>query len=326
MRLRSGACILLMSAVAFCCGRALAQDAGYPSKTIRFIVPFGTGGGGDTVGRILGQKLSSVFGIPVVIDNRPGAGATLGTDLAAKAPPDGYTILLGNVGPLAIAGSLYEKLPYDPVKDFTPISLVVTYPNVLVIHPTVPARSVKELVALAKAQPGKLMFASAGSGSSTHLAGELLKSMAAINMVHVPYKAASQAVIDVIAGQIHMYFSSVVGAQPHIRSGRLRGLAVTSAKRSRNLPVIPTIAESGFPGYEAGNWLGVLSPKGTAKPVVNRLYQGIADAMRQADVEEKLLEQGAEAAVDSPERFASYIASEIRKWSKVVKDSGAKAE
>lgn len=317
---------LLIAALALFPLTTLAQEPAYPSKTIRFIVPFGTGGGGDTVARIVGQKLAALLAVPVVIDNRPGAGATLGTDLGAKAAPDGYTILLANVGPLAIAGSLYDKLPYDPVRDFSPISLIVTYPNTLVVHPSLPARTVKELVALAKAKPRMLLFASSGTGSSTHLAGELLKSMAGIDMVHVPYKNSSQALVDVIAGQLHMYFSSVVGAQPHIKSGRLRALAVTSAKRSRILPAIPTIAESGYPDYEADNWLGVVAPRGTSKEIVDRLNREIANAMRQADVEAQIAEQGAEASVTSPERFAAYIASETRKWTKVVKESGTRAE
>jgi tripartite-type tricarboxylate transporter receptor subunit TctC len=305
---------------------ACASEAAYPSKPIRFIVPFGPSGGGDTVARLLGQKLGPFLSTTVMIDNRPGAGATLGTALAAKSAPDGYTILLGNVGPLAIAGSLYKDVPYDPVKDFAAISMLVTYPNVLVVHPSVPARSVKQLVALAKARPGTLSFASSGSGSSTHLAGELLKSMAGIQMIHVPYKTASQAVVDLIAGQTTLYFSSVVGALPHAKAGKLRALGLTGRQRMPIMPDVPTIAESGFPDYEAVNWLGVLAPKGTPESVIARLHGAITAAMRQADIEEKLAAQGAQVTVGSPESFSAYIAAETRKWSKVVKDSGARAD
>jgi len=318
------------SSVIFCvlglAGNALAQEPSLAGRPVRFVVPFGPGGGGDTVARVLSQKLGPALSTPVVVENRPGAGGTLGTDIVAKAPPDGYTILLGNVGPLAIAGSLYKSLPYDPVGDFAPISLVVTYPNVLVVHPSVPARNVKELIVLARAHPGDLMFASAGNGSSTHLAGELLKSMAKVQMRHVPYKTAAQAVTDVIAGHVNMYFSSVVGALPHTNSGKLRALAVTSTQRSDMMPSVPTIAESGFPSYEAVNWLGVLAPKGTPKPLVDRLYGVISAALKQPDVQARLAEEGTIPVGNSPEAFAAYISAEIRKWSAVVRESKASAD
>jgi tripartite-type tricarboxylate transporter receptor subunit TctC len=307
-------------------GNALAQEPSLAGRPVRFVVPFGPGGGGDTVARVLSQKLGSALSTPVVVENRPGAGGTLGTDIVAKAPPDGYTILLGNVGPLAIAGSLYKSLPYDPVGDFAPISLVVTYPNVLVVHPSVPARNVKELIVLARAHPGDLMFASAGNGSSTHLAGELLKSMAKVQMRHVPYKTAAQAVTDVIAGHVNMYFSSVVGALPHTKSGKLRALAVTSTQRSDMMPNVPTIAESGFPSYEAVNWLGVLAPKGTPKALVDRLHGAISAALKQPDVQARLAEEGTIPVGNSPEAFAAYISAEIRKWSAVVRESKASAD
>jgi tripartite-type tricarboxylate transporter receptor subunit TctC len=318
------------SSVIFCAvalaGNALAQEPSLAGRPVRFVVPFGPGGGGDTVARVLSQKLGSALSTPVVVENRPGAGGTLGTDIVAKAPPDGYTILLGNVGPLAIAGSLYKSLPYDPVGDFAPISLVVTYPNVLVVHPSVPARNVKELIVLARAHPGDLMFASAGNGSSTHLAGELLKSMAKVQMRHVPYKTAAQAVTDVIAGHVNMYFSSVVGALPHTKSGKLRALAVTSTQRSDMMPNVPTIAESGFPSYEAVNWLGVLAPKGTPKALVDRLHGAISAALKQPDVQARLAEEGTIPVGNSPEAFAAYISAEIRKWSAVVRESKASAD
>jgi tripartite-type tricarboxylate transporter receptor subunit TctC len=303
-----------------------AGEPPYPSRPIQFIVPFGTGGGGDTVARLLGHVLGPILSTSVVIENRPGAGATLGTAVAAKAPPDGYTILLGNVGPLAIAKSLYRRLPYDPQKDFAPISQLVTYPNVLVIHPSVPVRSVKDLITLAKQRPGAFEYASSGNGSSTHLAAELFKTMAAIDLVHVPYKTASQAVVDVISGQVSMYFSSVVGALPHVKGGKLRALGVTSKQRSGMMPEVPTVAESGYSDYEAVNWLGVLAPAGVSNHVVNRLHTGIVAAMRQKDVESRLAKQGAQVVVDSPAKFSSYIRAEIRKWSKVVEQSGAHVE
>lgn len=303
-----------------------AQEAPYPNRPIRFIVPFGPGGGGDTVARILGQELSSGIGTTVVVDNRPGAGATLGTDIAAKASPDGYTILLGNVGPLAIAVSLYKRLSYDPLRDFAPVSLVVVYPNALVIHPGISAHTVMELVTLARAQPGKFTFASAGNGSSTHLAGELFKGMAGIQMVHVPYKQSGQAVTDVISGQVHMYFSSVVGALPHVQTGRLRALAVSSAKRSRIAPSIPTMSEAGFPGFEADNWLGVVVPSGTPQPIVAKLNREIGVALHKVDVVKRLLAHGAEALPGSQERFGAYIKLETAKWTKVVTESGARVD
>jgi len=320
------ACLITILGFTAAVPAAFAEERPYPNRPIRFIVPFGPGGGGDTVARIVGQELSRGLGATVVIDNRPGAGATMGTDIAAKSNADGYTILLGNVGPLAIAPSLYKNVPYDAQRDFVPVSLLVIYPNILVVHPSVPSRTVKGLVALAKKRPGDLSFASAGNGSSTHLAGEMFKSMAGIDIVHVPYKRSGQAVTDLIAGQVHMYFSSVVGALPHMKGGRLVALAVSSAKRSKIAPAVPTMAESGFPDFEADNWLGVVTPKGTPKPIVARLNHEIAVAMQRPDVEKKLLARGAEVAVGSPESFARYIGSETRKWSKVVAESGARVD
>ncbi len=298
----------------------------YPTKPIRFIVPYPPGGAADIVARAIAQKMSEPFGVPVIVDNRSGAGGNLGTDLAAKATPDGHTLLMGNVGPLSISVSLNRKLPYDPLTDLAPVSLMVIYPNVLVIHPSLPAKSISELVTHAKTRAKPLAYASAGTGSSTHLAAELLKSMAGIDMLHIPYKGGGQAIVDVIAGQVPMYFSSALGALPHIKSGKLRALGVTSAKRSRAIPDLPTIAEAGFPGYEAVNWVGLLVPARTPTAIITRLNGEIVRIFRQPDVEERLAAQGGEAETNTPAQFAAHIRAEIKKWSQVVKASGMQAE
>lgn len=315
-------------AVLACVLSLVASDgaaADYPKRPVRFIVPYVPGGAADIVGRMLAQKLTDTWGIPMVVDNRPGAGGNLGTSLVASASPDGYTLLMGNVGPLAINPTLDKQLPYDPLKDFAPVTFLVAYPNVLVTNPSGPS-SVKELVALAKSQPGKLTFASAGTGSSTHLAAELLKSMAQVNMVHVPYKGGGQAVLDVMSGQVNIYFSSVLGALPHMKTGKLRALAVTSARRSSAAKNVPTMAESGFPGYEAINWVGVLAPARTPVPIIARLNSDIVGIFRQADTEQRLIALGGEPAAGSPDAFAKYMKSEISKWAKVIKESGVQPE
>ncbi len=318
--------ILLLLAAVIPVAGAQNNPGTYPSKPIRFIVPYVPGGAADIVGRAVAQRFSERFGVPVIVDNRAGAGGNLGTELAAKSTPDGHTILMGNVGPLSISVSLYKKLPYNPLTDLAPVSLMVIYPNVLVVHPGVAAKSVSELVTLAKARPKQLAFASAGTGSSTHLAAELLKSMAGIDMVHIPYKGGGQAVVDVMAGQVQLYFSSMLGALPHVKSGKLRALGVTSAKRSRATPDLPTIAESGFPGYEAVNWLGLLAPARTPAAIIARLNGEIVKIFSQPDVEERLAAQGGEAQTNTPAQFAEHIQSEIRKWSRVIKVSGMQSE
>lgn len=314
----------LILAAAWFAATTFAAD--YPSRPIRFVVPYPPSGAADIVARIVAQKLGDSLGATVVVDNRAGAGGNLGTDLVAKAAPDGYTLLMGNVGPLAINVSLFKRLPYDPLKDLAPVSFMVAYPNVLVVNPSLPAKSVSELVALAKSRPGQLSYASAGTGSSTHLAAELLKSMAAINMAHVPYKGGGQAIIDVMAGQVHLYFSSMLGALPHVKSGKLRALAVTGTRRSRAAPELPTVAESGFPGYEANNWVGLLVPAGTPAAVILRLNREIVRIFGQPDVQERLAAQGGEAETGTPEKFADYLRAEIKKWAKVVTSSGAQVE
>ena len=314
---------LVSASTAFLCVLAAGAGGaqGYPDKPIRFVVPYVAGGAADIVGRAIAQKLAESFGVPVIVDNRAGAGGNLGTDLVAKSAPNGHTLLMGNVGPLAINVSLYRKLPYDPLADLAPVSLMVIYPNVLVVHPGIAAKSLSELVALAKARPGQLAYASAGNGSSTHLAAELLKSMAAIDMTHIPYKGGAQAIVDVMAGQVQMYFSSTLGALPHIKSGKLRALAVTSLKRPRAMPELPTIAESGYPGYEAVNWLGLMVPARTPPDIITRLNGEIVNIFRQPEFEERLSAQGGEAQTTTPAQFAMHIRSEIRKWAQVIKAS-----
>jgi len=298
----------------------------YPTRPVRFVVPFAPGGGGDIVVRAVAQKLTERLGQSVVVDNRSGAGGNVGTEIAARSPADGYTLLMANVAPMAINVSLHRKLPYDPIKDFTPITLLARFPNVLVVHPSVPAGSIKELVALARSKPGQLTYASAGSGSTTHLSAELFKSLAGIDLVHVPYKGGGPALIDLVAGQVTLYFGSMPASLPHIRSGRLRALGVTSPQRSAAAPDIPSVAESGFPGFDAVTWIGAVAPAGVASSIVKRLNAEIVQIMSLPDVRERLSALGAEPVTNSPDQFAAYIGSEIKKWAGVVKASGAVAE
>ena len=304
---------------AFCSG-AQAQD--YPSRAVRFVVPFPASGGGDIIIRALSQKLSERLGQAVVVDNRSGAGGNVGTEIVARAPADGYTLLMANISPLAINASIYKKLPYNPLTDFTPISLVASFPNILVVHPSLPVSTVKALVALARTKPGQLTYASAGAGSTTHLSAEFFKSQSKIDLVHVPYKGGGQALIDLIAGHVSMYFSSLPGALPHVRSRRLRALAVTSLTRSSAAPEIPALAESGYPGFEAATWIGAAAPAGLAQNILNRLNTEIVDIMRTPEMRERLISQGAEPLTSTPEQFAAYIKSETAKWAKIVRDTG----
>jgi len=298
----------------------------YPSRPIRFVVPFPPSGGADIIVRALAQRLTERLGQTVVVDNRSGAGGNVGTEHVARSPADGYTLLLANVAPIAINVSVHRQLPYDPVKDFTPITLLATFPNVLVMHPSVPARSIPELVTFARARPGQLTFASAGVGSTTHLSGELFRAQAALDIVHVPYKGGGPALVDLLGGQVTMYFSSLPGALPHVRSGRLRALGVTSLKRAVGAPEIPTVAEAGFPGFEAVTWIGTAAPAGLARPIVERLHGEIGQIMRSPEMRERLVGLGAEVLTSTPEEFSAYIRSEIGKWAKVVRDAKIRAE
>ena len=304
---------------------ARAADA-YPAKPVRFVVAFPPGGGTDIIARAIAQKLAERIAQQVVVDNRPGAGGNIGTDIVAKSAPDGYTMLMGSAGPLAINASLFGKMPFDPIKDLAPVTLAASTPNVLVVHPSLRAATVKELIALAKARPGEINFASSGHGTPAHLAGELFNSMAGVKMVHVPYKGAAPALADLLGGQVQLMFSTMPPALPHVKDGKLRALAVTSAKRSPAAPDIPTLDEIALPGFEANTWHGVVVPAGTPATIVARLNREIVAILHLPDVVERFSSQGAEALGSTPEEFAAYIKSETLKWAKVVRDSGAKAE
>jgi len=304
---------------------ARAADA-YPAKPVRFVVAFPPGGGTDIIARAIAQKLAERIAQQVVVDNRPGAGGNIGTDIVAKSAPDGYTMLMGSAGPLAINASLFGKMPFDPIKDLAPVTLAASTPNVLVVHPSLRAATVKELIALAKARPGEINFASSGHGTPAHLAGELFNSMAGVKMVHVPYKGAAPALADLLGGQVQLMFSTMPPALPHVKDGKLRALAVTSAKRSPAAPDIPTLDEIALPGFEANTWHGVVVPAGTPATIVARLNREIVAILHLPDVVERFSSQGAEALGSTPEEFAAYIRSETLKWAKVVRDSGAKAE
>ena len=302
------------------CSASFAQT--YPARPIRFVVPFAPGGGGDIVVRGVAQQMTQRLGQSVVVDNRSGAGGNVGTEIVARAAPDGYTLLMANVAPMAINVSMYSKLPYDPIKDFAPISLMASFPNVLVVHPNVKARSIAELVALAKARPGQLTYASAGAGSTTHLSAELLRLQTGIELIHVPYKGGGPALIDLIAGQVSLYFGSMPASLPHVRSGKLRALAATSLERSAAAPDIPTLAESGFPGFEAVTWIGMVAPAGLPSAIVRRLNAEAIAILALPEVKERIVPLGADPKTNSPDAFAAYIRSEIAKWAKVVRDAG----
>jgi len=310
-------------------GSASAQTSAtgaYPLRAIRMIVPFPPGGPNDILGRVLAQRLSESLGQQVVVDNRGGAGGIIGTDLAAKAAPDGYTILLAGTAALSINPSLRAKLPYDPVRDFAPISLIATAPSVLLIHPSLPVKNVKELIALAKARPGQLNYASAGIGTPPHLAGEMFKNMAKVNMVHVPYKGGGPALTDLVAGHVQLYFSGISSALSLIREGKLKAIAVTSSGRTAVMPDMPTIAESGLPGYEVGNWYAVLAPAATAKDIVGKLNVAIVKALKAPDVSKRVQDLGADPVGSTPEQMSAYMHNEIAKWAKVIRSAGIKPE
>ena len=315
--------VLLVTIFAIACAPALAQT--YPAKPIRLIVPYPPGGGTDIFARILGTRLGEALGQQMVIDNRAGAAGVLGADAAAKAAPNGYTLLVGQASNLAINQHL-SKLPYDPVKDFAPITLIATSPSLLIVHPSLPVRSVKDLVALAKAQPGAINYASAGNGSPGHLAAEYFKKLTRTDIVHIPYKGATPAMLDVIAGQASLYFTSPVAAQPYVQSGRLRQIAVTSAKRFPPLPSVPSIAEAGYRDFDMTSWWGLLAPAGVAKEIVARLHADAVKVLNTTEMKERLAGQGAVVVTNTPEQFAAYLKSEIANWARIVAVSGARMD
>lgn len=319
--LRSYAVPLLCASLAV---QAHAQD--YPRKPIRIVVPFSAGGGTDILARMFAQRLNEAWGHLAVVENRLGAAGTIGAAFVAKSAPDGYTLLLGTTSTHGIAPHLYKDLPYDPVKDFSPVSLMVWAPNVLVVHPSVPVRTVKEFIAFAKARPGRLLFSSSGSGSSIHLAGELFKSLAHLDMVHVPYKGASPALVDLVAGQTHLMFATVATAQPFFPQGRLRPLGVTTSKRTVVLPGVPAIAEAGLPGYEMSGWIGLLAPVQTPRDVVGRLNGELASFLRTPVVKQRILEQGWEPVGSAAQVLTDVIVRELPKYGKVIKDAKMTAE
>jgi tripartite-type tricarboxylate transporter receptor subunit TctC len=303
----------------------VAQAADYPTKPIRMIVGFAPGGGTDTTARAISAKLGDLLGQQVIIDNRAGAAGNIATELVAKAVPDGYTLLLGTIAALAINPSLYRtKLPFDSVRDFAPIIQAVDSTNILSLHPSVPAGSVKELIALAKTK--SLNYGSSGVGGTGHLAGELFNTMAGVKMTHIPYKGGGPAMIELVGGQVQLVYATAASAVPQIKAGKIKGIAVTTIKRSALMPDIPTIAESGLPGFDANNWYGLLAPANTPRAIVVRLNSEVAKVLAMPDVKNFLFNQGLDPAPGTPEKFGAYIKSEIAKWAKVVKDSGARAD
>ena len=306
-------------------GQVAAQDK-WPSKPITYVVPFPAGGTTDTLARIIGQKLSVALGQPVVVDNKPGAGGNIGSGSVARAAPDGYTILGGTISSHAINVSLYPKLPYDPAKSFVPITLIGTNPLVLIVPPNSSAKTVKDLIAQAKAKPGSVTFASAGSGTSQHLAVEMFKSLAGVDVVHVPYKGSGPAIQDVMGGQVDAMFDTTVVAAPQIKGGKVRALGVTSAKRVKGWDTIPTIAESGVPGYEIVSWQGIFAPAGTPPEIVKRLNTEIVKILNMPDVRERMEALGVDPVANTPEEFAAFQKAEIAKWAKVIKEGNVKVE
>lgn len=311
-------------AIAAACVAPLATAQNYPAKPIRLIVPQPPGGGNDTIARMISAKLSVALKQQVAADNRSGAGGLIGADLAAKSPADGYTLLLGNVATLAIIPNLQKKVPYDALKDFAPVSLIASAPLLVVVHPSLPVKSVRELIALAKAKPGQLNYASNGIGSSTHLATEMFKLMTKTDLVHVPYKGLGPATTDLLSGQVQLMFSSAVAMMPHVQAGRLRAIAMTGTKRSPAAPNIPTVAESGVPDYESGSWYGILAPAGTPREIVDLLSREIVTAVRSPDITDRLMAEAVLPVGSTPAEFAAHIQKEYTRIGNVIRSSGAK--
>ena len=304
---------------------AAAQS--YPQKPIRLVVPYTAGGAGDIFARTMGQKLGEALGHQVVVDNRPGANGIIGMELVAKSPPDGYTIVMGNSAPMVLNPSLYARLAYDPIRDFAPITQGTLYPYILIVHPSVPARSVGELVTLARSRPGQLQYGSSGAGGANHLAGEMFKRAAKIDIVHIPFKGSAPALSDVLAGHVPIMFDTIVTTAPQLKAGKVRALAVTGVRRAPQVPDIPTIAESGFPGYAVTSWQSLLAPAGTPRPIIERLYQESVRALKMPDVIERLATQGGNELVgNTPDEFAAIIRKEIAVYAKVIKEANIRLE
>ncbi len=315
---------LLTLCASMACG-TLAYAQAYPQRPVRLIVPFAPGGTTDILARLIGQKLTPVLGQPVVIDNRPGANGAVGSEFVAKSAPDGHTLIMGYLGSLAISPHLYSKLPYDAVRDFAPVTLVASTVQAIVAHPSLPPSCV-ELIALAKRRKGQITYASAGIGSPSHLAGELFRMMAGVEIVHVPYKGSGAALTDLLGGHVALSFGGLAAGMPYVKTGRLRLLAVTTAKRSSAAPEVPTIAESGVPGFDVSSWFGVLAPAGTPREAVDRLHTEIARILTAKDVKDRLAADGAEPVGNTPQEFAEFIRAELAKWGKVVKGAGIRPE
>jgi tripartite-type tricarboxylate transporter receptor subunit TctC len=324
MKLRSGACLLFAALMAAPAGESVAQ-ANYPNRPVRVIVPSSPGGGTDILTRLLTPQLTERLGQQVVVDNRPGAGSIIGNEIVARSPPDGYTLLMG-ISTLAILPSMHTKLSYDALRDLSPITQAISAPNILLVHPSLPVKSVKELIALAQKHPGELNFASAGLGTNPHLSMELFLSMAKIKMVHIPYKGLGPAMVDLLAGHVVVATATMLTGLPHVKSGRLRGLGVTGARRSSVLPDLPTVAEAGVPGYEVVQWYGLLAPAHTPVEIIGKLHAAMASALQTPAIKEKLAADGTEAVGNTPEDFARFIRAETNKWARVAREAGIKPE
>ena len=316
---------MALATSAFVAAASAQPQPTYPNRPIRFVVPLGTGGATDIAARLFGQKLADAFGQQVVIDNRPGAGGIIGAELAANASPDGYTLMLASISQTVLP-SLHKKLPYDIVKDFAPVSMMIAYPLLLAVHPSVPAKSVKELIALAKAKPGQINYASGGNGTIPHIAAELFKSMTSINVVHVPYKGTAPALIGFLAGEAGLAFYAVSATLPQVKAGRLRALATTGERRSPSLPDLPTVAEAGVPGYEASTWAGMLAPAGTPKSIIAKLHGEFTRVLQLPDVKEWLAANDFEPVGNTPDAFGAMIKKEVARWAKVIRDAHIKGD
>ena len=316
-----------LAAAVFALTSQWAAAQSYPEKPIRFVVPYAAGGTTDLLSRAIAQKLAEAIGQAVVPDNRPGAGGNVGAEIVAKSPPDGYTMLMAPVSPMAINVTLYaNKMTFNPEKDFAPITLVAKVPLVLVVHPSVPAKNLQELIALAKSKPGQLNYGSAGNGSSNHLVGEMFKTAAGIEMVHIPYRGGGPGMMALVGGQIDLLVGQVPTVATMVNAGRLRAIAVSGAKRSPALPEVPTMAEAGLPGFDATAWYSIVVPAGTPKPIISRLHAELVKILKSADIRERLISEGADVETCTPEELAAFVRAEIPKWSKAVKDSGSKID